>query len=135
MATDEELLVSTTLSDNWNTNNADLPVFYYDDTVKSHDFRNRDAIKIYLLSNTPQKKGLGYTSKKNEARLTIDLRSSNRDRMMKLRDEVKRIIGDKRKTLTGWDIFGVINENKVTSYFNYHQYVIEVYLLKYRTQY
>jgi len=131
--TDEELLIYNTLNDNWNESNAALPKFYYDDSIKLHDFRNYDAIKIYLLNVIETPKSLGYTTYQNEVYATIDIRSNNRDRMIACRDEIKRIIRSFRKTLSGYDLFQKKNERKVANYINYHQYIIEIELLKYRT--
>ena len=133
MATDEELLIYNTLNNNWNESNAALPKFYYDDSIKLHDFRNYDAIKIYLLNAPESPKGLGYTSYQHEVFMTIDIRSNNRTRMLEDRDEIKRIIKSFRKSLAGYDIFKMTSERKVASYINYFQYIIEISLLKYRT--
>lgn len=131
--TDEELVIYNVLNDNWNNSNAALPKFYYDDTIKLHDFGNYDAIKIYTLSVDEKPINLGYTSYRNEVLLTIDIRSRDRARMIADRDEIKRIIRANRKTLTGYDLFKKTNERKVASYINYYQYIIEVSILKYRT--
>jgi hypothetical protein len=133
MATDEELLIYNCLNDNWNEGNAALPKFYYDDTIKLHDFGNYDAIKIYTLHVAEKPIGLGYTSYRNEVFLTIDIRSKSRDRMLLCRDEIKRIIRSNRKSLTGFNIFKMTSERKVASYINYFQYVLEVNLLNYIT--
>jgi len=133
MATDEELLITNTLSDNWNITNAALPKFYYDDTIKMHDYRNYDAVKIYLVNVIEPPKGLGYTSYQKEVYITIDIRSNNRTRTLNDIDEIKRIIKANRKTLSGYDIFKMTNEKKVASYINYYQYIIDVYMIKYRT--
>jgi hypothetical protein len=130
--TDEELLIYNVLNDNWNEGNAALPRFYYDDTIKLHDFGNYDAIKIYTLNVIEIPKSLGYTSYQNEVYVTIDIRSKSRDRMLADRDEIKRIIRDNRKSLTGFDIFKKTSERKQASYINYFQYIIEVSLLRYR---
>jgi len=131
MATDEELLIVTTLEDNWDTDNSPLPKFYYDDTIKNHVFRVNNAIKIYLNNSIPTPKGLGYDSQRKEATITLDLRSKIRDRFLTDRDEIKRIIELKRKTLTGWDICKITNENKAASYFNYYQNIFTIRLIKY----
>lgn len=133
MATDEELTIHDVLANNWNTSNAALPKFYYTDEIQMHDFRNYDAIKIYMLNDPEKPKGLGYTSYEHEVFATIDIRSNSRARVLQVRDEVKRIIRDKRKTLTGYDVFKKTNERKVASYINYYQYVLEISLHKYRT--
>lgn len=130
--TDEELLVYTVLVDNWDESNAALPKFYYDDSIKLHDFGGYDAIKIYTLNVIETPKSLGYTSYQNEVYVTIDIRSKSRDRMLADRDEIKRIIRDNRKTLSGFDIFKKTSERKVASYINYFQYVVEVSMLRYR---
>ncbi len=129
--TDEELLIYNTLKDNWNISYA--PDFYYTDAIQIHDYHKKDAIKIYLLNVNEEPRGLGYVSYKNEIILAIDIRSSNRDRMMQDRDEVKRIIRANRKTLQqNFDIFKKSNERKVNSFLNYYQYVIEVRAVKYQ---
>lgn len=133
MPTDEELTLHDALSSNWNTSNAALPKFYYDDSIQIHDFRNYDAIKIYLLNIPEKPKGLGYVSYEHEVFATIDIRSNSRTRTLAVRDEVKRIIKLKRKSLTGYDIFKKTNERKVASYINYFQFIIDVSMLKYRT--
>ena len=133
MATDEELLIYNVLNDNWNTSNSALPMFYYDDSIKLHDFRNYSAIKIYMISDIETPKALGYTSYQHEIYVAIDIRSTTRAKMMTDRDEIKRIIRANRKTLTGYDIFKKTNERKQASYINYFQYIIEVSALKYRT--
>ena len=130
--TDEELLVYNVLVDNWDESNAALPKFYYDDSIKLHDFGSYDAIKIYTLNVIETPKSLGYTSYQNEVYVTIDIRSKSRDRMLADRDEIKRIIRDNRKTLSGFDIFKKTSERKVASYINYFQYVVEVSMLRYR---
>lgn len=133
MATDEELLLYNTLNDNWNTSNAALPIFYYDDSIKLHDYGNYDAIKIYIVSAPEVPKSLGYTAYQRNVYATIDVRSRDRDRMLKDRDEIKRIIQLKRKTLLGYNIFKMTSERKVASYINYFQYILEVEMIKYRT--
>ncbi len=133
MATDEELLLINTLSDNWNTTNAALPKFYYDDSLKLHDFNLYTAIKIYTLNIIETPKSLGYTSYRNEVFLTIDIRTKSRTQMLDARDEIKRIIRANRKTLTGYNIFKKNSERKVASYLNFSQYIIEVSLLNYIT--
>ncbi len=131
--TDEELLIHDVLVNNWNINNADLPKFYYNDTIKLHDFNLYTAIKIYTLNVIETPKSLGYTSYRNEVFLTIDIRSCSRDQMLATRDEVKRIIRANRKSLTGFNIFKKNSERKIASYINYFQYIIEVSLLNYIT--
>ena len=131
--TDEELLIYNVLNNNWNESNAALPKFYYDDSIKLHNFTAYDAIKIYTLNVIETPKSLGYTSYENEVYVTIDIRSKSRDRMLADRDEIKRIIRDNRKSLTGYHIFKKTSERKQASYINYFQYIIEVSLLNYRT--
>lgn len=133
MSTDEELLIKNVLSDNWNTSNAALPIFYYDDSIKLHDYVNYDAIKIYVLNIIETPKNLGYTGFENQVYATIDIRSRDRARMLANRDEIKRIIRANRKSLSGYDIFKKTSERKIASYINYFQFVLEVSLLKYRT--
>jgi len=129
--TDEELLIVETLENNWNTDNSPLPKFFYDDSVKNHSFRANNAIKIYLNNTRPTPRGLGYDSQRKEVIITLDLRSQKRDRFLTDRDEIKRIIESKRKTLIGWDICKITNENKVASYFNYYQNIFTIQLIKY----
>jgi len=133
MANDEELLIYNSLVDNWIEGNAATPRFYYDDSIKLHDFGQFDAIKIYTVNMTEKPHGLGYTSYETEVYLTIDIRSKSRTRMLACRDEIKRIIRSLPKTTTGYDIFRITHERKVASYINYFQYIIEVRLHKYRT--
>ena len=131
MVTDEELLIYNILSLNWIEANAALPKFYYDDSIKLHDFGSYDAIKIYLLNVIETPKSLGYTAYRNEIFVTIDIRSKSRDRMLLCRDEIKRIIRANRKSLPGYNIFKKNSERKVASYINYFQYVVEVSALSY----
>ena len=133
MPTDEELTIYNVLNNNWNTTNSALPMFYYDDSIKLHDFRNYSAIKIYTISIIEKPVNLGYTSYSNEVFVAIDIRSNTRAKMMTDRDEVKRIIRANRKSLSGYDIFKKTAERKHASYINYFQYVIEISALKYRT--
>ncbi len=133
MSTDEELLIYNCLNNNWNEDNSALPSFYYNDSVKLHDFNNYDVVKIYTLNKIETPKGLGYTSYRNEVFLTIDIRSKSRDRMLNTKDEIIRIIRANRKSLSGFQIFKKTSERKVASYINYFQYVIEVSLLNYMT--
>lgn len=133
MPTDEELLIHDVLNNNWNTSNAALPKFYYDDSLKLHDFNSFDAIKIYEVSRNEIPKSLGYTSYHSEVFLTIDVRSKSRSRMLQTKDEIIRIIRTNRKTLTGYNIFKMTHERKIASYLNFYQYVLEVSLLNYIT--
>ncbi len=131
MATDEELLIYNCLNDNWNESNCAKPYFYYDDSIKLHDYNQFTAIKIYTLNIIETPKSLGYTSYRNEVFLTIDIRTKSRTQMLDVRDEVKRIIRANRKSLTGFDIFKKNSERKVASFINYFQYVIEISALSY----
>jgi len=133
MATDEELLLVQTLEDNWDTDNSPLPKFYYDDSIQNHSFRTDNAVKIYTLTNRSAPKGIGYDSERIEIRLTIDLRSRDRATFLTDRDEIKRIIHLKRKTLTGYDICKITNENKIANYLNFFQNIFEIQLTKYYT--
>lgn len=133
MATDEELLIYNTLNNNWNASNAPLPKFYYTDEIQMHDYRNFTAIKIYTVSAPETPHGIGYTSFETHVNLTIDVRSKTRADMLTIRDEVKRIVRDSRKTLTGYDVFKINSERKVASYINYYQHIFEIELIKYRT--
>lgn len=131
MVSDNEKLIRDTLYGQWSQSNHTRPNFYYLDNVKNHNYRLNDAIKIYVISDVPTPKGLGYISQRKEIRVTLDCRSTNRDRMLLLCDEVRSVVENNRKSISGFDLWTIERQNKVANYINYFQEVFETKLLKY----
>ncbi len=128
---DEALIVKDILEDNWVAANVNstTPTFYYDDKIKSHDYR-KDAIKIYVRSGPLRKpKGLGYMTEEVRTGISIDIRCSDRARMFLLRDEVNRILNSVRKNPnSNYDNIFFDAERQVTGYANFWHYIIEITL-------
>jgi len=128
---DDALIVKGLLDDNWNAANIAKPIFYYDDSIKNHDYR-KDAIKVYVRSG-PLKKhfDVGYTNYKVHTGITIDLRTSSRDRMLALRDEVNRCLGltaVRKSPNSNYSVLLFDSERQVTGYAGFWHYVIEITL-------
>ena len=129
MATiDDAKIVRDLLNTDWNAGNVAKPVFYYDDTIKEHDYR-KDAVKVYQRSLTRIPKGLGYTHQEIRTGISVDIRCSNRDRMLLLRDEVNRVLNSKRiNPDTNYHNIFFDNERQVSGYANFWHYVIDITL-------
>ncbi len=128
---DDALIVKDILDDNWDAGNIAKPTFYYDDSIKSHDYR-KDAIKVYVRSG-PLKKTIdvGYANFNVHTGITIDLRTSNRDRMLALRDEVNRCLGlsaVRKSPNSNYSVLLFDSERQVTGYAGFWHYVIEITL-------
>ncbi len=133
---DDALIVKDILENNYtsaNVNNT-TPSFYYDDTIKNHDYRT-DAVKIYVRSGPLRKaRNLGYTHHEITTGVTVDLRSSNRDRMLLLRDELVRCLNSARTSPSSYDVILFDNDRQVTGYSGFWHYVIDITLKKYFRQ-
>lgn len=128
---DDSLIVKGLLDDNWDAANVPLPVIYYDDSIKNHDYR-KDAVKIYVRSG-PLRKAIdvGYNNYKVHTGITIDFRTSNRDRMLALRDEVNRCLGlsaVRKAPNSNYSVLLFDSERQVTGYAGFWHYVIEITL-------
>jgi len=133
---DDALIVKDILEDNYVAANVSdtTPTFYYDDSIKNHDYRT-DAVKIYVRSG-PQRKGrgLGYMYNEITTGVTVDLRSSNRDRMLLLRDELVRCLNSARIAPTSYDVILFDSDRQLSGYAGFWHYVIEITLKKYFRQ-
>lgn len=90
--TDEEHLLRDIIYERWDESMLPLPQFYYDDSFKTVDGKNI-FIKIYYMSSPQiQPIGLGYGRKKVDFNLVVDIRGGSRDKVLKARDEVVRIL-------------------------------------------
>ncbi len=132
VATDDELLVINMLDSGWNVGAVAKPKFYYDDSIKIHDYRTTTAaVKVYMLNKPEEARGLGYTSRKFNTFVSIDMRSQNRDNMNKVRDEVLDILQTNRKGITGYDVIFPGTERKIAAYLNFFHYVRDITLRRY----
>ncbi|MCK5609022.1 hypothetical protein KAR91_44520 [Candidatus Pacearchaeota archaeon] len=133
MATDEEKIVHDILDTNWNDGNVPKPKMFYTGEVKHNDTRG-SVIKIYLVSTPSRPINLGYTKKKDKPHVTVDIRSSSRDAVLEICDEVMRVLELKRKNPgSGYYLLTHTGKRKVASYTNFHHYVIEAYLSAFNT--
>jgi hypothetical protein len=130
MATiDDALIIRDILDTNWNSGNVAKPVFYYTDAIKTHDYR-RDAIKVYVRSGPLRNPmGIGYNTESVSTGISVDIRCSNRDRMLALRDEANRVLMSVRKNPdSNYDLLLCSSERQITGYANFWHYVIEITL-------
>jgi hypothetical protein len=127
MPTDEELVVFNLMNDNWNAQNvAKPPINYKDDTRSASATR---GMKVYYVDGVSQARGLGYTSEKVDIRLSIDFWSTSRDEVLKIREEVGRILNLKRKsTGSSFDWMEHGEGRKLASYTGFYRYVVDVVL-------
>jgi len=131
MPTDEELTVYTILHDNWNASTVAEPTFYYDDSIRDHDYRTKNAVKIYFVDQTERPIGLGYTSKATESRVTVDFRGAKRDTVLKIRDEAIRCLDLKRKApATGYDMLVHDGGMKHAGYSDFYHFTIDCKLIQ-----
>lgn len=131
MANDEADVIYDVLNDNWNAETVTEPKYYFDDTIRDHDYRGKDAIKIYWVDQIDVPVGLGYTSKYTETRVTIDVRSASRTTILKLRDEIIRCLDYKRKApAAGYDFLTHDGGTK-HGYSNFFRFTIDCKLTQY----
>lgn len=132
VATDLEKTLNDILHDNWLTANTDEPTFYYDDSIKNHDYRaQKCAVKVYFVDQIKIPRGLAFTSHETETRLTIDLRGSHRTHVLEARDEIIRVLELKRiAPSTGYDLMTHDGGMKHSGYANFYHYTIDVKLIQ-----
>lgn len=125
---DEELIIHGLLNDNWNTDNVAKPTLYYKDDMGSLDARSV-TVKIYLISKIETPHGLGYTSKETRTRLTADIRGSNRDNVIRTRDECVRILDSKRVDPNAdYDLLTHDGGVKQAGYKGFYHYTIDCFM-------
>ena len=128
MAVDEELVIHGLLDGNWNAGNVAKPTLLYKGDVGHHDTRT-PVIKIYLVSAPSEPRSLGYTSRKDTPHVTVDIRAADRATVLKICDEVIRVLELKAKNPgSGYYLLTHTGKRKVASYSNFHHYVVETYL-------
>ena len=133
MATDEEKVIHDMLDTDWNESNVAKPKLLYTGDISHHDNR-KAAIKIYLVSTPSRPLNLGYTKKKDTPHVTVDIRAPNRNNVLKICDEVMRVLELNRKNPgSGYYILTHTGKRKVASYSNFHHYVIETHLSAFTT--
>lgn len=100
--------------------------------VKRIDAGNADYVLVYALDHTERAASLGFTHIDYIDTVSIDIRtSSSRARMIKVRDEVRRLIYAKRKSLSGYKQLGVIRGKDLSDRsIKLWRYVIDVKLWK-----
>ena len=127
MSLDEELIVFNLLNDTWDQANVAKPPIYYMDDQRTAD--RKRGIKIYYVSGAHEPQGLGYTSEKVEIRISIDYWSSSRNDILKMRDEIERIMTLARMS-TGSEFDWMTAEpgRKLASYTGFYRYVVDVVL-------
>ncbi len=125
---DEELIIYDILNNNWNAGNIVKPTLLYKGDVGRHDTRN-PVIKIYLVSAPSKPRSIGYTSRKDISHVTVDIRAAQRDTVLKICDEVIRVLEVKGKNPgSGYYLLTHTGKRKVASYSNFHHYVVETRL-------
>jgi hypothetical protein len=134
LTTDVEKAVCDLLTTYWNTGNVakPVPIFYKDD--QANYSASAFAIKVYLVDApeaTPH--GLGWTSKEQEWRVSIDIKGPDRDRMLKTVDEVIRVLDSKRVgSGTDYDLLNHDGGMKVSGFAGFYHFVVDVKLKKLR---
>lgn len=128
---DDAVIVKEIFDDNWDANNIAKPTFYHDDSIKNHDYR-KDAVKIYVRSGPLRKAfDVGYINYSVRTGITVDIRTSNRDRMFSLRDEINRCLGlsaVRKSPNSNYSVLLFDSERQITGYAGFWHYVIEITL-------
>ena len=98
-------IIKTLLSNGWTSSNTDsiTPTFDLITNQKQLDLRNNDYVLLYYLNEDVRPFGIGGQTWDEEEMVTIDIRTaytgaalkSVRDHLIKVKDEVKRIIKSK----------------------------------------
>lgn len=128
MTIDDAKIIHDLLDTYWNSSNVARPVIYYTDDVKYHDGRV-DAIKIYPRSLTRRIADVTYSYHEIRTGISIDIRCSNRDRMLKIRDEVNRCLNNVRRAPdSNYNLLLFDGERQVTGYSGFYHYVIDITL-------
>ena len=103
--------VVSAISANWNPANVDgtTPTIdeIYDHTQIA--LQDGDFVLLYSLPSSFDPADLNYTTEDKVDTVSIDIRTcDSRSRMIKLRDEVKRVLEVKRKTIDNYNHIKVI---------------------------
>lgn len=128
MPTDEETGLYNILNSNWNTSNVTRPQFIYLDDKKST--ASYPSIKIYYeKSDEIKPRGLGYLGKSATFHIILDVKSNNRTEILKVRDEIVRILDLKRvQPLTNIDYLTYDEGEKNTGYADFYNWKFQVHL-------
>lgn len=96
---DEETQLIRSLEEFWNPlNTYELtPGFYLMEQVKTHDLATGPSITVYYVDENNSPYGIGYTAKRTEVDMTIEIRSLHRNQLFKLKEEAFRILDYIRK--------------------------------------
>jgi hypothetical protein len=123
---DEEQIVYGLLQSNWNNGNVATPPFFYKDDMGTTP---RRGVKIYYVDGTCIPIGVSYTGERVTVRISFDFWSSSRDDILKLREEIDRVLTLMRKS-TGsvYDWMEHEEGRKLAGYANFYRYVIDVKL-------
>jgi hypothetical protein len=128
MPTDEEAALYTILNGNWITTNVTKPQFVYMDDIKGTS--SYPSIKIYFdKSDEIKPKGLGYPGKASTFHIILDVRSNNRTEVLKVRDEIVRILDKKRiQPASNIDYLTYDEGEKKSSFANFYNWKFRVHL-------
>lgn len=129
MATDEEALINTLLTSTWIAGNVAMPRLIYLDDVKT---ATPPFIKIYYTHSDPIKpRGIGYPGKSEIFHLTLDVRSTSRENLLKIRDEIIRVLDAKRiQPSSSIDYITYDSGSKINSYVGFFRWNIKVNLVQ-----
>lgn len=132
MPTDEEKLLRDLLIANW-PRTVPQPNIYYDDTQKTADMRF-GTIKVYYDRSPPiHPHGIGYTAKEVEFRLKLDVRTTNREQALTIRDTIITILDTVRtRPSANYDYLEYSEGDKTSSYVRNYRWQFVVVLKQLR---
>lgn len=137
---DDTEMVCRLISDNWELDPANKPLFYYDkcdEQGRNVMARQNQGASIYIydLGKNMSRQSINYDSMRWSHRICIDIQNPvNRERHYELMNEVYRILMKYRRAgryqLGGWDYFEISNEQYKSGYVAYYHATIEINLIR-----
>ena len=101
------------MTTNWNSTNTNdrTPLIKRIFDQKWYDAKTNDLVLIYKTSSNEAITDVGYNGINVTDTISIDIRTmQSRDQLIKMRNEVRRIIYNNKSNITGYDYMKVIRK-------------------------
>jgi len=103
-----------------------MPVVFWDD-----EFRELQGftpvVKVYQVTSTATMKGFGYGWRKIKTQLTIDIKCRDNAKAQLAKEEIARVLGDKRKgPFADCDVMEYTQGTQKAGYSGFYWWIIEV---------
>lgn len=92
---DDALLLRNILTENWDTSKLPKIIFYWDEDndISQFDFRTGEVpVKIYANDIYSEPRGISFDSVAESRVMVLNIRSTDRETLIKVADEIRRIL-------------------------------------------